>query len=81
MKNAIIFAEQADTLYNSVGVVANMEKKEWDKFHERNGANYLLTTTFDNTQDNFTNCHHYYAINGTIIHVAVKVQHSGETQT
>ena len=74
MKNAIIFAEEAETLYNSVGVVANMTKGEWSKFHERNEANYLLTATFETKSENFTNCHHYYAINGTIVHIAVRLK-------
>lgn len=76
MKAALIFADQAETLYDTRGVAANMSKSEWDKFHERNEAKYLLTVLFNNVQDNFTNCHHYYSINGTIIHVSVRVQHS-----
>jgi len=75
-KKNIIFAEAADTLYDSNGVVANMEEKEWLRFHNRNLSNYLLTASMVNPIDKFTNYHHYYAIRGCIIHIAVQVQNS-----
>ena len=76
MKDALIFAENADVLYSTHGVGANLNEEEWLRFHERNGKNYIFTMSAINPTQEFRISHHYYAIHGSIIHISVRVPNS-----
>lgn len=78
MKEALIFAENAEILYGTHGVAANLNGEEWLRFHERNRDNYVLTMSAINPTEEFVISHHYYAMRGCITHISVRVQSSGE---
>ena len=69
MELEFIQADNADFNYHSAGVLANLSKKQWHKFHEKHGESYLFSIL---PEDRITNnFHHYYAINGVAIAVSV----------
>ena len=70
MELEFIKADNADFNYGSAGVVANMDKKRWHKFHEIHKLEYLFSMLPEDHV--YFNFHHFYAINGTIVQVAVR---------
>ena len=75
MELEFIQADNADFNYGSAGVIANMDKKRWHKFHEKHENSYLFSLLPEDHV--YFNFHHYYAINGSIIAIAVR----GKEQT
>ena len=69
MELEFIKADNADFNYGSAGVLANLSKKQWHRFHEKNEESYLFSML---PEDHITNnFHHYYAINGVVVAVSV----------
>jgi hypothetical protein len=65
-----IQADNADFNYGSAGVLANLSKKQWHKFHEKHEDSYLFSMfPEDHVYFSF---HHYYAINGIVVQVSVR---------
>lgn len=70
MELEFIQADNADFNYGSAGVLANLSKKQWHKFHEKHEESYLFSMfPEDHVYFSF---HHYYAINGIVVAVAVR---------
>jgi len=70
MELEFIQADNADFNYGSPGVLANLSKKQWHKFHEKHKESYLFSMfPEDHVYFSF---HHYYAINGVVVQVSVR---------
>jgi hypothetical protein len=70
MELEFIKADNADFNYGSAGIIANLSKKQFHKFHEKHEGSYLFSILpEDHVRNTF---HHYYTINGTIIQISVR---------